>query len=303
MEVNLEKHLRIMAKTLFKSANNGSRTNIEKGYYFKNEGKSGGRTQKWDIDIDEEYIFQLLKQTNGTCIQTGYKFPLVNNSNHYTMNASRDLGFNSLFSPSIDRIDPKLGYIKGNIQIVVRWYNWAKNKHSQKEMDEVMRMLKNPPKEHIIYESKKETKTNNINLKETKMKTTTEIELIKTLIDNDASQHALKFFTQIQTQFSNKVEVTINEVKGTEYENLVRLYGKPYADRRINVQNNSTEISYFESNYISLKELFDVKDTHAVFASSRLDEVINKGIEIVRVKAKRGWIYGIDRENVSKLKL
>jgi hypothetical protein len=303
MKMNYEDYYRVMAKHLFNSVKGSSKTNDKKGYSTKNQGRLGARTEDWVIEIDEQYLFELLKETKGMCAQTRYKFPLVSNGKNYTKNAARKLGFNSKFSPSVDRINPLIGYIKGNIQIVVRWYNSAKNSNSQQEMDEVMRMIQNPPKEHVIYDTIKETKTNNTNLKETKMKTTIEIELIKTLIDNDASHHALKFYEQIQTQFNNKVEVSIDEVNGTDYEKFERLYGKPYADRRINVENNSTEISYFESNYISLIDLFEVKDTHAVFASSKLDEVIRKGIEIVRIKSKRGWKYGIDRESVSKLKL
>ena len=303
MEVNYENCLRVMAKHLFSSIKGSSKTNDKKGYSPKNQGKLGARTEDWVIEVTEQDIFEILIETNATCPQTKYKFPLVTNGSHYTMRAARKLGFNSLLSPSIDRINPLIGYIRGNIQIVVRWYNLAKNSNSQTEMNEVMSMLNNPPKEHTIYETKNKTKeTNNINLKQNKMKSATaEIELIKTLIDNDASQHALKFYTQIKTQFNNKVEVSINKVKETDYETL---YGKPYADRRNYVEANCTTIHKFEPNHIVLKDVIKVKDTHAMFANSKLEVVIAEKINIVRCKAIRGagWMYGIDKEDALRLK-
>jgi hypothetical protein len=305
MEVNYENCLRVMAKYLSKSIKGSSKTNDKKGYSPKNQGKLGARTEDWVIEITEQDIYEILIETNATCPKTKNKFPLVTNGKHYTMRMARKLGFNSQLSPSVDRINPLIGYIKGNIQIVVRWYNLAKNSNSQTEMDEAMRMLNSPPDKHTIYQITKETetKTNNINLKQSNMKTTTataEIELIKTLIDNDASQHALKFYTQIKTQFNNKVEVSINEVKEKDYETL---YGKKYAKRRFYIENNSIEIPNFETNHINLKELFRKKDNHAVFAASESEKLVQNNINIVRVRILRGWGYAVSKEDILKYNL
>lgn len=41
--------------------------------------------------------------------------------------------FNDLCSISVDRIDSKLGYVSGNIQLVCKWVNLAKQKHTNTE--------------------------------------------------------------------------------------------------------------------------------------------------------------------------
>lgn len=41
--------------------------------------------------------------------------------------------FNDLCSISVDRIDSKLGYVSGNIQLVCKWVNLAKQKHTNAE--------------------------------------------------------------------------------------------------------------------------------------------------------------------------
>jgi len=49
---------------------------------------------------------------------------------------------NKLNSPSLDRIDPSLGYVKGNIQVISWRANWLKNNGSLAEFEAIVEYLK-----------------------------------------------------------------------------------------------------------------------------------------------------------------
>lgn len=71
---------------------------------------SHGRSLEFDLDIsDVQPQLEL-----GVCAKTGLPFDL-------TMGDGR-----KAYGPSIDRIDPTKGYIKGNIQVVIWAYNSAR---------------------------------------------------------------------------------------------------------------------------------------------------------------------------------
>ena len=50
-------------------------------------------------------------------------------------------GKKDYFTPSVDRIDPKGGYVKGNIRIVCLWYNTAKLMFSDAEVYELCKKV------------------------------------------------------------------------------------------------------------------------------------------------------------------
>lgn len=77
----------------------------------KRDPKSG---PKREFDIDLDYVVKLIEDQGEKCAVTGIKMTIERNS---------------LFAASIDRIDSKLGHIKGNIQIVCQAVNWAKRHH------------------------------------------------------------------------------------------------------------------------------------------------------------------------------
>jgi hypothetical protein len=291
MKMNYEDCYRVMAKRLLKSIRSSART-------AKDKGQSYGRTKEIIVDITLEQLVERLKQTNGKCERTGISFPLVKSEKDYCLSSARRLGFNPLLAPSGDRIDPNGIYTMNNIQIVIQWYNLGKGAKSQSEADEVMKLINNPINEQKIYTNK--TKTNNEKQK-TMKSTTAELELIKTLIENDASEHALKFY--IQRQFSSKVEVSVNHIDKNEENYREKKYGKPYSIRREYFDNNSIEVYEFEPNHISLKELLNIKDSHAMFVNSKLDRLVENKVKIYCKKAKRGYSYAIDREDALKLKL
>jgi hypothetical protein len=50
---------------------------------------------------------------------------------------------NSNFSPSMDRIDPTQGYVKGNVQIISQRANLLKNNASLEEHEQLINWMKN----------------------------------------------------------------------------------------------------------------------------------------------------------------
>lgn len=79
------------------------------------------------VEIDLEYVLELWKKCNGICFRFKKKMSLLDGDK---------------WKVSIDRINPKIGYIKGNVQLVSWQYNLMKGKRSEEEMDEVFDQLK-----------------------------------------------------------------------------------------------------------------------------------------------------------------
>jgi len=80
-----------------------------------------------DLDIDAEYLRQVWVQQNGICPYTGIKMLLPPSSSKYHK-------INSLKKASLDRIDSRRGYVRGNVEFVCLAINYAKNKHTKNEM-------------------------------------------------------------------------------------------------------------------------------------------------------------------------
>jgi DNA-directed RNA polymerase subunit RPC12/RpoP len=72
--------------------------------YLLNTAKGSARRKNLEIDIDESFILELYEKQNGLCYW--FQIPLVPSDVH------RDPR-----KPSIDRLDPKKGYVKDNIVI------------------------------------------------------------------------------------------------------------------------------------------------------------------------------------------
>ena len=74
-------------------------------------------------NITLNYVLEILKQQNELCAISGLPMAHI---------------FGSPYSISIDRIDSKFGYVRGNIQLVCKWVNLAKSTYSNKEILEVL---------------------------------------------------------------------------------------------------------------------------------------------------------------------
>lgn len=79
------------------------------------------KKKRIDFNITEEYILELLYKQDNRCAITGDELTFILGNGRTPTNLS------------IDRIDPNLGYTKGNVQLVCMAVNQFKNDLSSKE--------------------------------------------------------------------------------------------------------------------------------------------------------------------------
>jgi hypothetical protein len=79
------------------------------------------------VEIDFEHLLSLYKSQCGLCAVSG--LPMTHQ-------------FNDLCSISVDRVDSKLGYVPGNVQLVCKWVNLAKQRHSNEEFRAVLDLVR-----------------------------------------------------------------------------------------------------------------------------------------------------------------
>jgi len=72
--------------------------------------------RQYEIDLD--FLVGMFADQGGLCALSGLPMSHV---------------FNDLRSISVDRVDSDLGYIRGNVQLVCKWVNLAKGRHSNEE--------------------------------------------------------------------------------------------------------------------------------------------------------------------------
>ena len=77
----------------------------------------GGTSRGYQWDLTPEYILELYEQQEGLCALTGWLI----NWNKKSLTAS----------VSIDRIDSSEGYLQGNVQLLHKDVNMAKQQYSQ----------------------------------------------------------------------------------------------------------------------------------------------------------------------------
>lgn len=78
--------------------------------------KNRSKTKELDFNLDLEYLISLWDEQDGCCCITGVPFNLDYSAKH------REPNFDA---PSLDRIVPELGYIKGNVRLVAYQVNMA----------------------------------------------------------------------------------------------------------------------------------------------------------------------------------
>jgi dUTP pyrophosphatase len=91
------------------------------------------------FDIDAEYIIAQYEKQNNMCFYA--KVPLK-------------FGADDLRSASLERINPSLGYVKGNVVLACKAMNWAKNSSSKNEFLQFLLELLNSLSQYVRLETK-----------------------------------------------------------------------------------------------------------------------------------------------------
>lgn len=87
------------------------------------------KAKKLPFDIDKRYLEKLWDETKGRCALTGIPFDLTH---------SGEAGLPNKHAPSIDRIEPSLGYTKGNIRLVIFQMNMALGAYGVEAFEEMI---------------------------------------------------------------------------------------------------------------------------------------------------------------------
>jgi len=84
---------------------------------------SSRRKKIIEFSINSDYAIKLYSEQNGLCAITKLKMT-------YQFNCHKQI--------SIDRIDSTKGYIKGNVQFLCRWVNYAKNDMTNEQLRKLL---------------------------------------------------------------------------------------------------------------------------------------------------------------------
>lgn len=93
--------------------------------------KNRAKTQNLDFNIDTDYVINLWESQDGCCSISGLNFNL-------TPPTTVSCNYNA---PSIDKINPKLGYIKGNIRLICYQINMAIGEYGEDRLYEMCKQI------------------------------------------------------------------------------------------------------------------------------------------------------------------
>lgn len=103
--------------------------------YFITKCKERKKHKGFNYDIDLKYLKELWEKQKGICPYTNIKMILPNSTASHQEEKT-------LKKASLDRIDSSLGYVKGNVEFVCLFMNFAKNGYKKEEVKEFINELK-----------------------------------------------------------------------------------------------------------------------------------------------------------------
>ena len=95
--------------------------------------KNRAKTKKLSYEIDGAYLLKLWNENQGCCALTGQPFDLTKWGGRGQVNPR---------APSVDRIEPKLGYIPGNVRLITYHMNVALTDFGIEEFETLIRHYK-----------------------------------------------------------------------------------------------------------------------------------------------------------------
>lgn len=103
---------------------------------FLRISKSRSKKNNMECDLDLVYLKELWESQNGVCSYTELKMDLPKSTSDRSFT-------HSLKKASLDRIDSSKGYIKGNVEFVCMFINFAKNAYNKEDVKSFLSEVKN----------------------------------------------------------------------------------------------------------------------------------------------------------------
>jgi hypothetical protein len=104
--------------------------------YHANKARSRSKQKGYKTDLNAEYLKEVWDNQSGICPYTGIKMEISRTSRDEDIKKTP-------IKASLDRIDPNIGYTKGNVEFVCYCVNVMKNDFSKKEMVNFINLIKN----------------------------------------------------------------------------------------------------------------------------------------------------------------
>ena len=230
------------------------------------KGQQYGRPERLEVDIDAEYLEWLFNEQEGCCPyyeQLGIRKKLNLNLLYETYN---------FLTPSVDRIDSNLGYIKGNVVITFRGVN---------------HMKQNIPFENFMIQLEMfesgviKTKSKNIinKLSNPKSNQMDYLELLKVFVDAGELPYAMKVLNQSKGEVSKPITTTIDTSGLPENERL-----------RVRAAARNEHLQPFDAS----KNLQPASLVHGVSKGASL---LNRGDEYWNDMIQTGSLYMNEKGN------
>jgi hypothetical protein len=103
--------------------------------YHANKARSRSKQKGYQTDLTIEYLKQIWDKQNGTCPYTNIKMEISRTSQDEDIKKTPT-------KASLDRIDPNIGYVKGNVEFVCYCINVMKNDFTKYQMIDFINQIK-----------------------------------------------------------------------------------------------------------------------------------------------------------------